>query len=237
MAQRPRPEEDSPPSPQNAQGRLHGQLHRQMASGPGHGGRRRRLGTVKQSIAAAFSISGRQPTRWRFSTHPYEGTIWDRDGNPITFKDQYRVDFLTDRAEKFLRQKQEKPFLLMISQLEPHQQNDLRAWSAPRDRRSASSNGLTSRSSRTFRATGTSRLPDYYGACESIDASVGRVRKMLEEEGLSGEHDLRLHERSWLPLHDAQPGVQAQHAQQLVCACRCSSTGPASRAPGRFRKS
>jgi len=26
---------------------------------------------------------------------------------------------------------------------------------------------------------------DYYGACESIDASVGRVRKVLEEEGLS----------------------------------------------------
>ena len=59
------------------------------------------------------------------TSHPYEGTIWDRDNNPITYKDEYRVDFLTDRAERFLRQKQDKPFFLFISQLEPHQQNDM----------------------------------------------------------------------------------------------------------------
>ena len=29
------------------------------------------------------------------------------------------------------------------------------------------------------------QLPDYYGACESIDTSVGRLRKVLEEEGLA----------------------------------------------------
>src|ERR1700743_3671385 len=45
------------------------------------------------------------------TSHPYEGTIWDRDNNPITYKDEYRVDFLTDRAESFLRQKQDKTFL------------------------------------------------------------------------------------------------------------------------------
>jgi arylsulfatase A-like enzyme len=28
-------------------------------------------------------------------------------------------------------------------------------------------------------------LPDYYGACEVIDASVGRLRKVLDEEGLA----------------------------------------------------
>ena len=37
-----------------------------------------------------------------FTTHPYEGTIYDRDGKEITFKDEFRVDFVTDRAEKFL---------------------------------------------------------------------------------------------------------------------------------------
>jgi len=29
------------------------------------------------------------------------------------------------------------------------------------------------------------QLPDYYGACESIDASVGRLQKVLEEEHLA----------------------------------------------------
>ncbi len=49
------------------------------------------------------------------TSHPYEGTIWDRDNKEITYKDEYRVDFLTDRAERFLRQKQEKPFFLFLS--------------------------------------------------------------------------------------------------------------------------
>jgi arylsulfatase A-like enzyme len=66
------------------------------------------------------------------TSHPYEGTIWDRDNNPITYKDEYRVDFLTDRAERFLRQKQDKPFFLFISQLEPHQQNDMHQPIAPK---------------------------------------------------------------------------------------------------------
>ena len=39
------------------------------------------------------------------TAHPYYGTIWDREGNEVTYKDQYRVDFITDRVEKFLVRK------------------------------------------------------------------------------------------------------------------------------------
>ena len=38
---------------------------------------------------------------------------------------------------------------------------------------------------RAFPGDWHEQLPDYYGACESIDASVGRLRKVLEEEGLA----------------------------------------------------
>ena len=54
-----------------------------------------------------------------------------RQGHPITFQDQYRVDFLTDRAVRFLKKPQEKPFLLFVSQLEPHYQNDVDRPVAP----------------------------------------------------------------------------------------------------------
>ena len=118
-----------------------------------------------------------------FSTHPYEGTIWDRDNNPITYKDEYRVDFLTDRAEKFLRQKQEKPFLLVISQLEPHQQNDLNRMVGPNGSAERFIDAFVPADLRVFPGDWHKQLPDYYGACESIDASVGRLRKVLEEEG------------------------------------------------------
>ncbi len=120
-----------------------------------------------------------------WTTHPYEGTIWDRDGNPITYKDEYRVDFLTDRAEKFLRQKQDKPFLLMISQLEPHEQNDLHRVVGPNGSAERFIDAFVPADLRIFPGNWHKQLPDYYGCCEAIDASVGRVRKILEEEGLA----------------------------------------------------
>ena len=71
-------------------------------------------GAVKPEHRGGFLDLWEAANALEHSSHPYEGTIWDRDGNPITFKDEYRVDFITDRAEKFLRQKQETPFLLLF---------------------------------------------------------------------------------------------------------------------------
>jgi arylsulfatase A-like enzyme len=119
------------------------------------------------------------------TSHPYEGTIWDRDNQPITFKDEYRVDFLTDRAERFLRQKQEKPFFLFISQLEPHQQNDMHQPIAPKGAAERFRNVSVPDDLRAQPGFWQAQLPDYYGCVESIDASVGRVRKILEEEHLA----------------------------------------------------
>jgi arylsulfatase A-like enzyme len=142
-------------------------------------------GPVKLEHRGGFDDMWEASNALEFSTHPYEGTIWDRDGSPITFKDEYRVDFLTDRAEKFLRQKQEKPFLLMISQLEPHQQNDLNRMVGPKGSAERFINSFAPADLRALPGDWHQQLPDYYGCCESIDASVGRLRKVLEEEGLA----------------------------------------------------
>jgi arylsulfatase A-like enzyme len=142
-------------------------------------------GPVKPEHRGGFLDLWEGSNALEFSTHPYEGTVWDRDGKAITFKDQYRVDFLTDRAEKFLRQKQEKPFLLVISQLEPHQQNDLQRMVGPKGSAERFINAHVPPDLRAFPGDWHQQLPDYYGSCESIDASVGRLRKVLEEEGLA----------------------------------------------------
>jgi len=118
-------------------------------------------------------------------SHPYEGTIWDRNNEPITFKDEYRVDFLTDRAEKFLRQKQEKPFFLFISQIEPHHQNDMHQPVAPKGAAARFANATVPEDLRALPGEWQPQLPDYYGCIEAIDASVGRVRRILEEEHLA----------------------------------------------------
>ena len=119
------------------------------------------------------------------TSHPYYGTIWDRDNNPITYKDEYRVDFLTDRAERFLRQKQDKPFFLFISQLEPHQQNDMGQPIAPKGAAERFINSTVPDDLRALPGTWQAQLPDYYGCIESIDGSVGRIQRILEEEHLA----------------------------------------------------
>ncbi|MDE1163043.1 MAG: sulfatase-like hydrolase/transferase [Acidobacteriaceae bacterium] len=119
------------------------------------------------------------------TTHPYEGTIWDRDNQPIEYKDEYRVDFLTDRAERFLRQKHDRPFFLFISQLEPHQQNDRGTPVAPNGVADTFKNITVPEDLRAQPGIWQSQLPDYYGCISAIDTSVGRVRRVLEEEGLA----------------------------------------------------
>ncbi len=117
------------------------------------------------------------------TTHPYEGTIYDREGKEITYKDQYRVDFITDRAERFVREKHDKPFFLFVSQLEPHQQNDLNRMVGPKGSAERFINAHVPPDLRAFPGDWHQQLPDYYGCCESIDTSVGRLHKALEETG------------------------------------------------------
>src|SRR5580698_6814760 len=142
-------------------------------------------GAVKPEFRGGFLDLWEGANVIEFTSHPYEGTIWDRDGKEITYKDEYRVDFITDRAERFLRQKQEKPFFLFISQIEPHQQNDMGQPIAPKGAAARFINSTVPDDLRALPGTWQAQLPDYYGCIESIDASVGRIRKVLEEEHLA----------------------------------------------------
>jgi arylsulfatase A-like enzyme len=118
------------------------------------------------------------------TSHPYYGSIWDKDGNEIRFQDEYRVDFMTDRVVRFLKQPQEKPFLLFISQLEPHFQNDLDTVVGPKGEAEKHKNPFVPADLRPLPGVWQQQLPDYYAAVESIDASVGRVVQTLEEQKL-----------------------------------------------------
>jgi arylsulfatase A-like enzyme len=142
-------------------------------------------GAVAEGFRGGFLDLWEGANAIEHTTHPYEGTIYDRDGHEITYKDEYRVDFLTDRAERFLRQKQEKPFFLFISQLEPHQQNDMHQPIGPHGSVQRFANLTVPGDLSALPGTWQAQLPDYYGCVESIDNSVGRIRRILEEEHLA----------------------------------------------------
>jgi arylsulfatase A-like enzyme len=142
-------------------------------------------GAVKPEFRGGFLDLWEGANVIEFTSHPYEGTVWDRAGKEITYKDEYRVDFITDRVERFLRQKQEKPFFLFVSQIEPHQQNDMHRPIGPHGSVERFANSTVPDDLRALPGTWQAQLPDYYGCIEAIDASVGRVRRILEEEHLA----------------------------------------------------
>lgn len=116
-------------------------------------------------------------------THPTEGHYWDNDGTDIGFKDEYRVDFLTDRAIRFLEQKHDKPWLLFLSQLEPHQQNDVDQFVAPQRYSESYPNPFVPHDLRNLPGNWQSHLPGYYGCVQAIDDCVGRLLATLEKTG------------------------------------------------------
>ena len=142
-------------------------------------------GYVKPEFRGGFLDLWEGANEFEWTTHPYEGTIYDRDGKEIAFKDEYRVDFVTDRAEKFLRRKHDRPFLLYISQLEPHFQNDEKRFIGPKGSAERFQDPSVPNDLRPLPGNWQSQLPDYYGCVEAIDKSVGHILKILDEEKLT----------------------------------------------------
>ncbi|MHB1021697.1 MAG: sulfatase-like hydrolase/transferase [Acidobacteriaceae bacterium] len=142
------------------------------------------LGYVPPEDRGGFLDLWEGSNEFEWTTHPYYGTIWDVSGKEITYKDEYRIDFITDRAVKFLREPQEKPFLLYVSQLEPHQQNDMKRMVAPNGYAERFKNPYVPADLAAQPGDWQEELPDYYGCVQKIDESVGTILKTLEEQNL-----------------------------------------------------
>lgn len=118
------------------------------------------------------------------SSVPYEGTLWDRNGKPVAFKDEFRVDALTDQTVGFLRQKRDKPFFLFVSHLEPHFQNSTNTFIAPKGYADRYRNDFyIPPDLAPFRGDWKSQLPEYYGIVARIDEQFGRVMAELKSQG------------------------------------------------------
>ena len=78
----------------------------------------RSSGAVAPEYRGGFADFWEGCNELELTSHPYEGIIWDGEGQPIQFQRQYRVDFLTSRVVRFLNEKARTPFFLVVSYLE-----------------------------------------------------------------------------------------------------------------------
>jgi arylsulfatase A-like enzyme len=141
-------------------------------------------GYVPPQYRGGFDDFWQGSNELELTSHPYDGTIWDGDGKPMHFENIYRVDYLTNLAVNFLRQPHRKPFFLVVSQLEPHFQNDANAFIPPREYATRYVNPFVPADLSFFPGDWQAQLPGYYGDVERIDDSVGTLLKTLEQEGI-----------------------------------------------------
>lgn len=121
-----------------------------------------------------------------FTSHPFEGHMFDADGNRVEFRDQYRVDWQTDRVLDYLDTRDGvRPFFLFLSYIEPHHQNDMKRYVGPEG--SDQLWAAYDPPGDLIHAAGDWRenYPDYLGAINALDTGLGRVRGKLAEMGVA----------------------------------------------------
>lgn len=119
-----------------------------------------------------------------FTSHGYDGYIFDEDGNRIDFEG-YRADKINDFAIEYIRnQNSDKPFFMFISQLEPHHQNDRKKFEGPKEKIDKYKEYVLPEDLTSFQGNYNEQYPDYLAAIESLDDNLGRLVNELKEKGI-----------------------------------------------------
>lgn len=119
-----------------------------------------------------------------FTSHGYDGYVFDGDGNQIDFTG-YRADCITDFALEYIEQKtSEKPFFLFLSHIEPHHQNDRHCYEGPKET-VPKYEDYPLPDDLTFLSGDYKKMyPNYIAAIDRLDKNVGRLVEKLKEKGL-----------------------------------------------------
>lgn len=117
-----------------------------------------------------------------FTSQPYEGFVYDEDGERVDF-DGYRVDALTDMLIDFVERDRDAPFFGVLSHLEPHHQNEMDRYVAPEGYDYRHRNPWVPGDLQGVSGDWYEELPDYYGICERLDESYGRLIEALDRAG------------------------------------------------------
>lgn len=156
-----------------------------LAPPPGPGNTPEIAGPVKPQYRGGFTGVWEAANALEFTSHAYAGDLFDNDGKPIHFENEYRADFMTDRAQRFLRsQAARSPFLLAVNYLEVHHQNDQDTFDPPKNYVGRYKNPYVPPDLRTLPGSWPSQLADYYGCVTAMDDCVGKIRQTLAETGL-----------------------------------------------------
>lgn len=119
-----------------------------------------------------------------FTSHGYDGYVFDQDGNKIDFKG-YRADCINDFALEYLDKcSKDKPFFMFVSQLEPHHQNDHHKIEGYKETVEKYKDYPIPDDLKFLSGSYDKDYPDYISAVNRLDYNVGRLVKKLKELGI-----------------------------------------------------
>ncbi len=119
-----------------------------------------------------------------FTSHGYDGFVFDGDGNKLEFKG-YRADCINDYALEFLENRdKDKPFFMFVSQLEPHHQNDHHCYEGYKETVENYKDYPIPDDLSFLKGDYKEMYPDYISAINRLDYNVGRLVDKLKELGI-----------------------------------------------------
>ncbi len=114
--------------------------------------------------------------------------MFNADNEAVTFDNKsYRVDFMTDHLLDAIEQLNdpEKPFFMMASYLEPHQQNDRNDYEAPKGYAQRFEDAEIPGDLAPFKGDWPQHYAKYLGCVYSLDEALGQVLQKLDDLGIA----------------------------------------------------
>ena len=122
-----------------------------------------------------------------FTSHGYDGYIFDEEGNKIDFKG-YRADCITDFALEYIdKHEEDKPFFMFLSHIEPHHQNDRHCYEGYKETVDDYKAYPIPEDLKFLKGDYEKSYPDYLSAINRLDYNLGRLVRKLKEKNLFEE--------------------------------------------------
>jgi choline-sulfatase len=118
----------------------------------------------------------------------YATTVWDGDEEEVRLPG-YRVDAVADAAIRYIddQSRQDRPFFLFVSFLEPHHQNRRDDHPGPAAYAGRYTGAWMPPDLAALRGNAYQQLDGYYGMIKRLDEAYGRVMEALFSLGMSDE--------------------------------------------------
>lgn len=170
-----------------------------------------------------------------FTSDVYDTVLYDDANNAVKLPG-YRVDAMTDAAIRLIDRRQDEPFFLFLSYLEPHHQNHVDDYPPPDGYREQYTSRWTPPDLTALVGSAPQHLGGYYGMVKRLDEALGRLLDALKSLDLlentiilftsdhgchfktrNGEYKRSCHESSIrVPTAFHGPGFQGKRIDELV---------------------